>query len=98
MRLAAALAICATCLSCGPRTPSQDTVTVTPAPLPTADTCNASPYVYLIGEDATALERVLILRPVRVNWPEDRADGSSKPERLNFNISAQGRIESLTCG
>ena len=63
-----------------------------------ADTCTASPYLYLIGEDATALERVLILRQVRVNWPGDRLEGASKPERLNFNIGASGRIESITCG
>ena len=67
-------------------------------PIGAADTCGASPYLYLIGEDATALERVLILRAVRVNWPEDAPDGSSRPERLNFNISQSGVIQTITCG
>ncbi len=67
-------------------------------PIGAADTCGAAPYLYLIGEEATALERVLILRAVRVNWPGDPPDGSSKPERLNFNISQSGVVQTVTCG
>ena len=85
----------AACSAQPPRAPAQPVQT---GPIGAADTCNASPYLYLIGEEATALERVLILRQVRVNWPEDRLDGASRPERLNFNISLDGRIDSVTCG
>lgn len=84
--------------ACSTRPPTAPDQPVRSGPVGAADTCNATPYVYLIGEDATALERVLILRPVRVNWPEDVLDGASKPERLNFNIGLSGRVESLTCG
>ena len=84
--------------ACSTRPPAAPTSPVQSGSSGGEDTCGATPYRYLIGEDATALERVLILRSVRVNWPEDQLDGASKPDRLNFNINAQGQIVSLTCG
>ena len=69
-----------------------------PAPVGAADTCGSAPYTYLIGEDATALERVLILRQVRVIWPEDAVEQNVRPERINFYISPNAVIQSITCG
>ena len=84
--------------ACSTRPPGPSAPPVQAGPVGVADTCGASPYLYLIGEDATELERVLILRQVRVNWPEEQLDGSAKPERLNFNITTTGTIASVTCG
>lgn len=69
-----------------------------PAPVGAADTCGSLPYRYLIGEKATALERVLILRQVRVIWPEDTVQENVRPERINFYISQDAIIQSITCG
>jgi len=88
----------ATLAACSTRPPAAPSAPVTPVPTGAADTCGATPFLYLIGEPATALERVLILRQVRVNWPEDRVDAFTKPERLNFNIGPGGRVASVTCG
>jgi len=61
------------------------------------DTCNANTYANLIGQDATALERVLILDQVRVIRPGQAVTMDFRPERINFNVSAGNRITSITC-
>ena len=62
------------------------------------DTCNATPYAVLIGQDATALERVLILREVRVIRPGSIVTQDYKPQRLNFRIADNNQVVELTCG
>lgn len=57
-----------------------------PAPEGAADTCGAAPYARLTGQPATALERELILRPVRLVRPGEDA-ASARPERLTFHIA-----------
>ena len=69
-----------------------------PIPVGPADTCGAAPYGYLIGQDATALEKVLILRQVRVIRPTDAISQDLRAERINFNIGADERIRTITCG
>ena len=71
---------------------------VAPVPVGSADTCGAAPYGYLIGQNATALERVLILRQVRIIRPGDAVTEDFRPVRINFNIGADERIRTLTCG
>lgn len=90
--------LCLLVLSACSSRPSEVSSPVQTGPVGAADTCGSAPYRYLIGEDATALERVLILRAVRVNWPEDALDGSSRPERLNFTVAGNGKIIGLSCG
>ncbi|MEJ6396834.1 I78 family peptidase inhibitor [Yoonia sp. 208BN28-4] len=62
------------------------------------DTCDAEQYAVLIGQDATALERILILREVRVIRPGSIVTQDYKPERLNFDVGTAGTITSLSCG
>ena len=69
-----------------------------PVPIGVADTCGAAPYGYLIGQNATALERVLILRQVRVTRPNTAIAQDLRPVRINFNIGADERIRAITCG
>ena len=61
------------------------------------DTCKANDYANLIGQDATALERVLILDQVRVIRPGDAVTMDYRAERINFNVSAGNRITSISC-
>lgn len=61
------------------------------------DTCNAAQYTALIGQDATALERVLLLGQVRVIRPGDAVTMDFRPERINFNVAADNRITTITC-
>ena len=84
------------CAACAPLAPPS---AVPPGPaLPVDDSCGATPYGYLIGEPATALERVLILRPVRVLRPGDAMTMDFNPERMNFLIDEGDRIARITCG
>lgn len=92
--LFAPLALCAL-MAC-------ETTSIAPSapPLPPADadTCNGLQYGSLIGQDATALERVLILGQVRVIRPDMAVTMDFRPERLNFNIDDANRIARIFCG
>jgi hypothetical protein len=72
---------------------------VPPAPAPVLrDTCTATPYRGLVGQDATALEKVLILRQVRIIRPGTMVTQDMRPERINFQIGPDNRITDITCG
>ena len=92
MRLSARLIGLATLTAC--------TVTEPTAPIPPTleDTCNARQYANLIGDDATALEKVLILGQVRVIRPGDVVTQDFRPERINFGIDGANRIIDVSCG
>lgn len=62
------------------------------------DSCGAAGYADLIGQDATALERVLIMGPVRVIRPGMAVTMDYRPDRINFDISEGGEIARITCG
>ncbi|WP_026352155.1 I78 family peptidase inhibitor [Yoonia vestfoldensis] len=62
------------------------------------DTCGAGAYTYLVGQPATALERVLIMDVVRLVRPDTIVTMDYRPERINFMISDQEIIADITCG
>lgn len=66
-------------------------------PTPAQDTCNATQYAALIGQDATALERILLLGEVRVIRPGQAVTLDFRPERINFNIGPDNRIATINC-
>ncbi|MBW7922213.1 MAG: hypothetical protein H3C51_08960 [Rubellimicrobium sp.] len=55
-----------------------------PEPQAAADTCGATALAGLVGQPATALERQLIMRPVRLVRGAAQA---TRPERLTFHIA-----------
>lgn len=61
------------------------------------DTCNANQYTPLIGQDATALEQVLLLGEVRVIRPGQAVTMDFRPQRINFNIGPDNRIVAISC-
>ena len=67
-------------------------------PPPQSDTCDAGPLANLIGQERTALERVLIMREVRLIRPGDVITQEVRPARINIEIGTDGRIASLYCG
>ncbi len=90
--LMAPLALLAACETPVPQVPAG------PALPPVAqDTCNANQYGALIGQDATALEDVLIMRQVRVIRPGQPVTMDFRPDRINFNIGADNQITSINC-
>lgn len=89
-----ALAGCTATQIAGPtQTPIGDT-------LPTGmdDTCGAQRYHTLRGQDATALERILIMGQVRVLRPGTIATQDLRTERINFHIDSSNRIVRISCG
>lgn len=68
------------------------------SPLPAVDTCEAANYAGLIGQQATELEKVLIMRMVRVVRPGDAVTMDMRAERINFEVSGDETIERIFCG
>ncbi len=68
------------------------------SPLPALDTCEASNFAGLIGQPATELEKVLIIRMVRVIRPGDAVTMDMRAERINFEVSGDETIERIFCG
>lgn len=107
LKVASLLIFLAGCggMSPPPHSPSQSLS----LPTGTADTCGAAAQATLIGQPATALERVLLLRPVRLVRPGENAE-PAMPERLTFHIATPPgtpadtprmlaeRIIGVTCG
>lgn len=71
---------------------------VPPVPVGEADTCGGAQYAGLVGQDATALERVLIIGQVRVIRPGTAVTMDFRPQRLNFEVGEDGRIARIYCG
>lgn len=67
-------------------------------PQPPQDTCNAADFALLVGQDATALETVLLLGKVRVIRPGQAVTMDFRQERINFMIDEANRIEAIRCG
>ncbi|SIT85857.1 Peptidase inhibitor I78 family protein [Yoonia rosea] len=74
--------------------------TAAQAPLPpqSEDTCGASEFAHLIGQQATALERTLLLGPVRVIRPGDAVTMDFRTDRVNFRIGEDETIQRIDCG
>ena len=92
-RLAPLLLLAAASLlgACAPQSPER-VPRVAPA------VCGAAPYLDLAGQPGTALERVPILREVRIIRPGQPVTGDLRPERINFEIGTDGRIARVFCG
>lgn len=78
-----------------------ETATLPPAdvvPPVGEDSCGAAEHAALIGQNATALERVLIMRPVRVIRPGMAITMDYSQDRINFDIGEDGNIRRIWCG
>lgn len=84
------LAVLLLLVACAPAAP--------PFPPTLEDTCGSRDYANLIGQDATTLEKVLILGPVRVIRPGDAVTMDFLPERINFGIDRDEKVIEVSCG
>ena len=90
--LLAALAVSA--CSGQPRAPGE----ARPPAVETEGACGAAKYGALLGQPSEALEKVLILAPVRIIRPGSAVTMDFIAHRLNFQIDAANRIARITCG
>lgn len=74
------------------------TEAVPPVPPISEDTCNAARYTDLIGQDATALEKIMLLGKVRVIRPGQAVTMDFLQDRVNFVIDEGNDIASIRCG
>lgn len=91
--LAAGLAGCTVGSSVVPPAPALPSV-----PAGADDTCAAAPYAGLVGQDATALERVEIMREIRIIRPGMAVTRDFRAGRINFDIDVTNRITRIYCG
>lgn len=96
MKKLIALLALAACTS----TPALQTNTPVGDRLPTGmdDTCGAKRYHTLLDQDATALERILILGQVRIVRPGTILTQDYRPERMNFHVGDNGKVIKISCG
>ena len=108
MRLTAAPLLLLLVLAGCATAPPAPSPSATPLPAAAADTCGARAHAGLLGQPATALERQLVLRPVRLL--RDGPPGPVRPDRLTFHIATPPgtpadrpprlaeRITAISCG
>lgn len=86
--------------ACTATTPPNATPSAIGNRLPTGmdDTCKATRYHTLLDQDATALERILILGEVRVLRPGTISTQDYRPTRMNFHVGENGKITQIACG
>lgn len=103
MRRTALLGLCLALAACGAAPPPVPTAPeLPPVPAPAQDSCGAAAHAHLVGRPATALERVLILRQVRLIRPGTPVTEDYSPTRINFHIAtppdAPEYLTAITCG
>lgn len=68
---------------------------VTPPAVP--DECGAAGYQGLIGQPRTALSSLTFPLGTRVIGPQDMVTADFRPDRLNIEYGANGRITKVSC-
>jgi hypothetical protein len=77
---------------------------VEPAPIPPSpsqpveDTCGASEFQYLVGQDVSPVFAVTFTQPIRIIRPGDSVTMDFSEERMNFNLDDKDIVLSVTCG
>lgn len=84
--------------ACSPQAPSAPQPVQNALPTGMDDTCNAVRYHTLLNQDATALERILILGQVRILRPGTISTQDYAPARMNFHVGEDGKINQISCG
>lgn len=67
-------------------------------PLAGADTCGAHAHKALLDQPVVAMEKHLILKPVRVIRPDTQVTMDFIEKRVNFYLDKNDRIVSIACG
>ncbi len=85
-------------VSCSPVLSDRIGAVSPPLPPMDNDTCDGRRHADLIGQHSTALEKVLILRQVRIIRAGQMYTQDYRPARINFHINASAKIERISCG
>ena len=66
-------------------------------PEPAPDLCNATAMQGLVGQPASVLRDMMLRAGTRVINPGDAVTMDFRPDRMNIEIGADGRIEKIAC-
>jgi hypothetical protein len=97
----ALLTILAALTACGPMpaTPPPSAPYAGPSvPAAVEDSCGARAQAGLVNQNVAALERVLIIGPVRVIGPGDAVTMDFNETRINFELNQFDQIARIFCG
>lgn len=76
--------------------PQKTTAPSLPA-MPAQDTCNAARYRATLGKPVTVLENQLHVGQVRILRPNTPMTMDLRPNRINFHVTEDGKIERISC-
>lgn len=65
---------------------------------PLEGTCGAEGLQGLVGQPASTLDTMRFANPLRVIGPDDMVTMDFRPDRLNIETDAAGRITRVRCG
>lgn len=66
-------------------------------PEPAPDLCNATAMQGLVGQPASVLQTMMLRAGTRVINSGDPVTMDFRPDRMNVEIGANGRIEKIAC-
>jgi hypothetical protein len=69
-----------------------------PARAQDSDTCGAAGFQGLVGQTAEIARMLELDRPLRIIPPDSMVTMDFRPDRINFEIDAEGRIAVVRCG
>lgn len=95
-----AAALCLVLAACGavPGAPPAAPPAPVLPPLPASDTCGAAVLAPALGQDATALERILVMRPIRILRPGTPVTEDFSAARVNVHVDALNVVQAVSCG
>lgn len=93
IRPLAALAVTLTLAACAEGVPGGPAATP-----PTADTCGAASFQYLVGQDVSPVLATTFTTPIRIIRPDEAVTMDFSAERLNFRVDGNEIVQSVTCG
>lgn len=68
-----------------------------PAQPPADDACGAGKYQGLVGQPASVLDNMTFPAGTRIIQPNSAVTMDFRPDRMNVEISKNGRIDKLSC-
>ena len=84
--------------ACLPKTPIIEAPVADPIPIGLDDTCGASRYAGIVGQDAFVLERGFRPGEIRIIRPGTVASQEYLPNRVGFEISTGNKVRRVICG
>lgn len=64
----------------------------------TEDTCGAAGFQGLVGQPRAVVDLLELDRPMRIVPHDGMVTMDFRPDRINFSLTEEGRVDRVTCG